>query len=133
MTLLRKKHITLNPVIRIQKMFRGWRMRAKLREVMVRQELHIAKIRKIARHWINFTKNRIRLRELTKKRKIEHLTSDLRQYKLHLIGIRMLELAREAKLRILERSNKHKNEIMIQKLLMKNYASFKLLYKTIKL
>jgi hypothetical protein len=57
-------------VLTIQSVMRGSLVRTRIRKENQRATMEEEKIRKIVRHWINYAKNRIRLRQIAKKRKI---------------------------------------------------------------
>ena len=126
--LLRKRHEAINPAIKIQKCFRGWVFREKLRREFARAKENYLLLQGCFRHWKSGARNERKLAGiLAEKGKTFLLFASCRVSRGQ-IEQRLRELARKARSAVLQRRLLLKHEIRFYSILRGNYDTMQDLY-----
>lgn len=133
--ILRRHHIKVNPIIRLQSLYRGYKVRSSLsiepspRKLGKRLEL----IQKFFEGWRKYVEHRRRLQIILKRRGKDHLMHDNTEMKKRLITNKLKQLARQARERVQTKKELLKMEYRIGRALMRNFVGLKSLYSYLRL
>jgi hypothetical protein len=102
---LRKLHEQLCPVIKIQKVFRGWLVREGARRQIRKRYQHNQILNEYFKAWLQLSSRQAKLKRILHAKKKQYLLLDLRQMRKQEFINKMLDIAREVKHNMFTRKN----------------------------
>lgn len=128
MALIRKKHVQINIVIKIQRLYRGWIYRLKQARSKAQREQNKVMLEKVFKGWRRESKFTKKLHLLFKKFNKQYMLLPLKQMKLQAAKRKIIEYVQNAKKKVILRKMNLKSEYKFFNVLKSNQQALRSLY-----
>ena len=123
----------LYPILKIQKIFRGWLVRSRLKKEMVHHKTRLEITQAFFEGWKEWAKKMGRVRRALKGKRKEYLMWEGREMRGREMEQRMIELGRRAAERVAQRHVAMRHEYVFDRALRGNWLRFRSLYQELEL